>query len=413
MTEEQNDYIKTVSETIRREVCADDRLSSLPDSEFEIYIWKRLKEDKYCREWTIEEKIEASGRIFSGMRGLDVLDGIMSDRSVTEIMVNGPDCIFAEREGRVFRLAAAFESEKKLEDVIQRIVGPAGREVNRANPIVDTRLPDGSRVSVVLPPVSLNGPQMTIRRFPEKAMTFPRLIELGTVTEQIANSLRLLVRAGYNIFISGGTGSGKTSFLNALSDFIPPDERIVTIEDSAELKLSRLENVVRLETRNPNSAGVGGIGIRTLIRASLRMRPERIIVGEVRGPEALDMLQAMNTGHDGSISTGHANSSADMLTRLETMVLEASPGLPLAAIRSAIASAIDVIVHLSRMRDGSRRMIEMSEVDGVEDGKIKLNVLYRYVGDENGEEGEGRFERLPNPLHSTLKLERKGIKERF
>ena len=402
--------IRAVYERIRREVCADESLSNLPDSELEMFIWKKINEDSDCRGWTIEDKIEASGRIFSGMRGLDVLDEVMSDRTVTEIMVNGPDRIFAEREGTVFRLPVAFESEKKLEDVIQRIVAPAGREVNRANPIVDTRLPDGSRVSVVLPPVSLGGPLMTIRRFPEKAMTFERLIALGSVTPEIAESLSLLVRAGYNIFISGGTGSGKTSFLNALSDFIPESERIVTVEDSAELKISRLENVVRLETRNPNSAGTGGIGMRTLIRASLRMRPERIIVGEVRGPEALDMLQAMNTGHDGSISTGHANSPADMLTRLETMVLEASPGLPLAAVRAQIASAIDVIVHLSRMRDGSRRMTEMTEIAGFDGTKIILNPLYRFVEDE---ESGGRFERLPNKLLSTFKLERKGIKERF
>ena len=400
-----------ITEKIRREVCADETLSSLPDGEFEMYVWRKLNEDENCREWTIEDKIEASGRIFSGMRGLDVLDGVMSDPSVTEIMVNGPDRIFAEREGAVYRLPLAFESEKKLEDVIQRIVGPAGREVNRANPIVDTRLPDGSRVSVVLPPVSLDGPQMTVRRFPEKAMDFDRLISLGTVTPEIAGALKILVEAGYNIFISGGTGSGKTSFLNALSGFIPPKERIVTVEDSAELRITGLENVVRLETRNPNSAGAGGIGMRTLIRASLRMRPERIIVGEVRGPEALDMLQAMNTGHDGSISTGHANSTADMLTRLETMVLEASPGLPLEAVRGQIASAIDIIIHLSRMRDGSRKMIEMSEIAGFENGTIKLNPLFRYVESASGEGGE--FTRLPNPLLHVEKLERRGITERF
>mgnify|MGYP001466819948 FL=1 len=299
--------------------------------------------------------------VFNQMRRLDVIEPFINDREVTEIMINGPDRIFIEKNGEVQKTDVRFESRERLEDIIQVIVGKVNRSVNEAEPIVDARLEDGSRVNVVLPPVALNGPIVTIRKFPDKPMTIDDLIRFGSITEEAAEFLDKLVKSKYNIFICGGTGSGKTSFLNALSGLIPPDERIVTIEDSAELQLSSIENLVRLETRNANTEGKGEIKMKSLIKTSLRMRPERIIVGEVRGEEALDMLQAMNTGHDGSMSTGHANSTRDMLSRLETMVLTAAP-LPLDAIRKQIASALDIIIFLSRLRDHSRRTMEISEV---------------------------------------------------
>jgi len=321
------------------------------------------------------------------MRRLDVLQPLIDDKSITEIMINGPDSIFIERDGRVSKLNVKFESRRKLEDVIQTIVSRVNRTVNEASPIVDARLPDGSRVNVVLPPIALNGPVVTIRKFPEKPMTIEQLIKYGSITEEVAEVLERLVKAKYNIFICGGTGSGKTTFLNALSNFIPKDERIVTIEDSAELQITGVENIVRLETRNANTEGKGEITIRDLIRTSLRMRPERIIVGEVRGKEALDMLQAMNTGHDGSLSTGHANSTKDMLSRLETMVLSGAE-MPLEAIRQQIASAIDIIIHLGRLRDKSRRTLEITEVVEYKNGQIVLNPLYEFV-----EEGKLRKNR--------------------
>lgn len=316
--------------------------------------------------------------VFESVRGLDILGTIIADKSITEVMINGYDNIFVEQAGKLKRLDAQFESTERLVDIITKFVRQAGRSVDESNPIVDTRLSDGSRVNVVMPPVALNGPIVTIRRFPEEAMTVQKLIQYGSLTVEAAEFLEKLVKAKYNIFVSGGTGCGKTTFLNALSNYIPSHERVITIEDSAELQIKSIPNLVRLETKNANSAGVGAITIRDLIKSSLRMRPERIIVGEVRGGEALDMLQAMNTGHDGSLSTGHANSTNDMLSRLETMVLSGSPGLPLEAIRQQISSAVDIIVHLSRMRDFSRKTIEITEVAGYENGKIKLNPLYRF-----------------------------------
>ena len=351
--------------------------------------------------------------IYSTIRGLGILDSILSDESVTEVMVNGPESIFIERSGRLLKLDRRFESERRLLDVIQRIVGMAGREVNTANPICDTRLPDGSRVSVVLPPVSLSGPVLTVRKFGRTPMTVENLIEYGSITEEIADKLKLLVKAKYNIFVSGGTGSGKTTFLNALSNFIPKDERIITIEDSAELKLNGVGNLVSLEARNANASGEGRITIRDLIRASLRMRPERIIVGEIRGEEALDMLQAMNTGHDGSLSTGHANSAQDMLHRIETMVLQGSEGLPLPAIRQQIASAIDIMIHLSRLRDHSRKTMEITEIAGCEQDRILLNPLYVFEEDESStaDRVSGALKRTKNPLVHPEKLRLQGISE--
>ena len=328
-------------------------------------------------------------------------------------MINGPNDIFIEQKGHLYRLDKKFESQRKLEDIIQRIVGLAGREVNQANPICDTRLPDGSRVNVVLPPISLCGPILTIRKFSKTPMTIERLIEYGSLTKEIARKLEILVRAKYNIFISGGTGSGKTTFLNALSNYIPKDERVITIEDSAELQITGIENLVSLETRNANTSGAGKVTIRDLIKASLRMRPERIVVGEVRGGEALDMLQAMNTGHDGSLSTGHANSTEDMLSRLETMVLQGSSGLPLEAIKQQIASAVDIIIHLSRLRDKSRKTMEITEVVGYENGKIILNPLYVFEEDDQStiDKVSGSLKRTENVMVNTFKLRLAGVTE--
>lgn len=363
---------------IRQYVSNNLPLSSLSDEELENEVEDIVNQrlaDTYC---SIEQKIAIVQQVYSSIRGFGILDMVLSDDTITEVMINGPDHIFIEKNGGLTQLDQKFESERKLEDVIQRIVGLAGREVNQANPIVDTRLPDGSRVNVVLPPIALCGPTVTIRKFSKEPMTIEKLIAYGSITQEIADKLELLVKAKYNIFISGGTGSGKTTFLNALSNFIPHDERVITIEDSAELQITRIDNLVSLETRNANAAGVGEVTIRDLIKSSLRMRPERIIVGECRGGEALDMLQAMNTGHDGSLSTGHANSTYDMLSRLETMVLQGSAGLPLEAIKQQIASAVDIIIHLSRLRDKSRKTMEITEVVGIKNGEIELNPLYQF-----------------------------------
>jgi len=369
----------------------------------------------FCKTRTqylsIAQKRELAESVFNSMRRLDILQPIIEDKSITEIMINGPDKIFIEKGGCVSKLDLSFESIERLEDVIQVIVARTNRTVNEASPIVDITMPDGSRVSVVLKPVALNGPIMTIRKFPDKPMTMEQLVNAGSLSPEAADELSCLVRAKYNIFICGGTGSGKTTFLNALSGCIPSDERIITIEDSAELQINSVENIVRLETRNSNCEGKGQITIRDLIKASLRMRPERIIVGEVRGEEALDMLQAMNTGHDGSLSTGHGNSARDMLKRLETMVLSAAP-LPLEAIRQQIASAIDIIIHLGRLRDKSRRVLEISEVAGYSKGEIVLNPLFIFkeTGDGNKGEIEGGLYRTGNTLSNTNKLRMAGIK---
>ena len=337
-------------------------LSRMSNEELEENIEALVSERLGVQYCSIEQRVSIVQQIYSSIRGFGLLDTILTDDTITEVMINGPDHIFIEQKGHLFRLDKHFESERRLEDIIQRIVGLAGREVNQANPICDTRLSDGSRVNVVLPPIALCGPTLTIRKFSKTPMTIEKLIEYESLTQDIADKLELLVKAKYNIFISGGTGSGKTTFLNALSNYIPKDERVITIEDSAELQIAGIDNLVSLETRNANVAGAGEITIRDLIKSSLRMRPERIIVGEVRGGEALDMLQAMNTGHDGSLSTGHANSTEDMLSRLETMVLQGAAGLPLDAIRQQIASAVDIIIHLSRLRDKSRKTVEITAV---------------------------------------------------
>lgn len=355
----------------------------------------------------LAEKKRLCREIYYAIRKYDVLQELLEDETVTEIMVNGPDHIFIEKEGRLQQWQTTFESEDKLLDVIQQIVAKSNRVVNESSPIVDARL-FGSRVHVVLPPVALNGPILTIRRFGKTPLLIPELLRLGSVSQEICTFLEKLVIAGYNIFISGGTGSGKTTFLNALSSFIPRTERIITIEDSAELQIQGNDNLVRLETRNANVEGCKPVTIRDLIRASLRMRPDRIIVGEVRGAEAIDMLQALNTGHDGSLSTGHANSAADMIARLETMVLMGME-LPLAAIRRQIAGGVDLIVHLGRLRDKSRRVLSVSEVVGYEQGEVLLSVLYEFqeTGERNGKV-QGIWKKTGSLVH-TEKLQQAGI----
>lgn len=388
-------------------------LSKMSDEDLEDRVEEIVTEKLRNRYCPVEQKVSIVKQVYSSIRGFGLLDSIISDDSITEVMINGADNIFIEKSGKLQKLDKQFESQRRLEDIIQRIVGLAGREVNQANPIVDTRLPDGSRVNVVLPPIALCGPTMTIRKFSKTPMTIERLIQYGSLTQEIADKLELLVRAKYNIFICGGTGSGKTTFLNALSNYIPKDERVITIEDSAELQITGVENLVSLETRNANASGAGQITIRDLIKSSLRMRPERIVVGEVRGGEALDMLQAMNTGHDGSLSTGHANSTRDMLSRLETMVLQGAAGLPLEAIRQQIASAVDIIIHLSRLRDHSRKTMEITEVVGYENGQIILNPLYVFEEDEKStlEKVHGSLKRTKNPMVHIFKLQLTGIKE--
>ncbi|TAH66285.1 MAG: CpaF family protein, partial [Anaerolineaceae bacterium] len=357
---------------------------------------------------SMQEKRKLRRDIFNSIRRLDVLQDMIEDPSITEIMVNGAKDIFVEQNGVISRSSKCFESEEKLEDVVQQIVSQSNRIVNASNPIVDSRLSDGSRVNIVLPPIALDGPVITIRRFPEKPITIEQLIEYESITLEAAAFLEEMVIAKYNIFISGGTGSGKTTFLNVLSNYIPDSERIITIEDSAELQLSGVANLVRMEVRNGNTEGSNQVSIRDLIKTSLRMRPDRIIVGEVRDEAAIDMLQALNTGHDGSLSTGHANSPADMLNRLESLVLLGAD-IPLMAVRRQIASAIDIIVHLGRLRDKSRRVLEITEVLDMKDNEITLRPLYKFI--EKGEKEDkivGKLERI-NELFYTEKLSRAGL----
>ena len=359
-----------------------DMTREIEDEELTELIYRVLQEASSEEYLSLSRKTELGKELFNAFRKLDLLQEFLEDEGITEIMINGTKSIFFERDGRIYQSDKRFLSKEKLEDVIQQIVAGSNRLVNEASPIVDARLADGSRVNVVLAPVAVNGPIVTIRKFGKDAITMDQLIAWNSISKEISDFLAALVAAGYNIFISGGTGSGKTTFLNALSQYIPKDERIITIEDNAELKLQEIPNLVSLEARNPNVEGTGAVTIRDLIKSALRMRPDRIIVGEVRGAEAIDMLQALNTGHDGSLSTGHANSTADMLSRLETMVLMGM-NLPLPAIQRQIASGIDIIVHLGRLRDKSRKLLEVSEVLGYENGKICLQSLYKY--EEEGE----------------------------
>lgn len=375
-----------------------DYSKELTETEIRELIGECLSEYARKQFLSLKEREALGKELFYAIRKLDILQELLEDEEITEIMINGPEHIFIEKRGRLLAWENQFSSKEKLEDIIQQITAKCNRTVNEASPIVDARLEDGSRVNVVLAPVALNGPVVTIRRFPKHPIGMERLIELGSVSKEAAEWLRLLVKAGYNILISGGTGSGKTTFLNALSEYIPKSERIITIEDSAELQIMGAPNLVRMETRNKNAEGCREISIRDLIKTSLRMRPTRLIVGEVRGGEALDLLQCMNTGHDGSLSTGHANSAKDMLSRLETMALMGME-LPVSAIRRQIASGIDLIVHLGRLRDGSRKLLEIAEIVGIQQEEIVLHTLCCF------EEEEGSFQEVKGKIVFKEKLQ--------
>ena len=399
-------------QTIRHKVYQNlDVGHDITDDELYLVIDRCIYEASREKIISIRQKEELRSRLYNSIKKLDILQELLDDDEITEIMVNGTECIFYEKQGRIKKWDRQFESEEKLADIAQRIAAMSNRMVNEASPIVDTRLNDGSRVNIVLPPVAIDGPVITIRKFYETPLTIERLIELGSITPEAACFLEKLVKSRYNIFISGGTGSGKTTFLNVLSDYIPSDERVITIEDSAELQLHNISNMVRLEARMANAEGGNAVSIRDLIKSSLRMRPDRIVVGEVRGAEALDMLQAMNTGHDGSLSTGHGNSPKDMLTRLETMVLMVMI-MPVDAIRTQIASAIDIIVHLARQRDKSRKVVQIAEVGNYQNGEIELTPLFKYV--EKGETKDGRIlgglVRQSACIKRTEKLEAAGIR---
>ena len=363
--------------------------------------------EEYIR---LEEKRKLCHVVFNSIRKMDVLQDILEDEEITEIMVNGPKHIFVEKEGCLKETELTVEHQSRLEDIVQQIASQGNRIVNESNPILDVRLEDGSRVNIVVPPIAIEGPVITIRKFPKEAMTMEKLLEIGAITEEAVDFLRKLVEAKYNIFISGGTGAGKTTFLNILSNFIPRSERVITIEDSAELQIQNIDNLVRLEARNANVEGKNAVTIRDLVKSALRMRPDRIIVGEIRDSAAIDLLTAMNTGHDGSLSTGHANSPQDMLNRLETLVLMGLE-IPLAAIRQQIASGIDLIVHLGRLRDKSRKVMEISEIGEVKEGQITLRPLFRFQ--EQGERGGrvmGRLESTGERLMAVEKCQRAGVK---
>lgn len=380
----------------------DEQLMEIIDGEISEYGREKLL--------PLSQRHKMRSQIFYALRKLDVLQELLEQEEVTEIMVNGAGKIFYEKEGSIYPWNRHFSSRERLEDIIQQMVGNNNRMINTARPIADARLEDGSRVNIVLYPIALDGPAVTIRKFPKHPLDMAEMMRMGSIGEESVRLLRSLVKAGYNIFISGGTGSGKTTFLNALSGFIPENERVITIEDSAELQLQGISNLVRLETRNAGAEGTLEITIRDLIRTALRMRPTRIIVGEIRGAECLDMLQAMNTGHDGSLSTGHANSCRDMLNRMETMVLMGME-LPLAAIRAQIASGIDIMVHLGRLRDKSRRVLSIVELNGIKEGEIQLNPLYEFV--ERGMQAGkiiGQWEKRGTLLHRE-KLQAAGMEE--
>ena len=373
-------------ESAKKQICAlvvDEMDFEREMTDFEIFeaIDNALMKFEGRESLSLTEELALRNEAYNSLRKYDVIQEYLDDEEVTEIMINGDKDIFIEKRGVIEKSAKVFESKEKLEDVIQAMVAGCNRAVNEASPIQDARLSTGERVNIVLPPIAINGPIVTIRRFPNNPITMERLVEIGSISKEAAEFLERLVKAKYNIFISGGTGTGKTTFLNALSQYIPKEERIITIEDSAELQLLNAENLVKLETRNTTSEECKSINIRDLIKAALRMRPDRVVVGEVRGAEAVDMLQAMNTGHDGSLSTGHGNSAKDMISRLETMVLSGMD-IPIYAIRGQIASAIDIFVHLGRLRNKKRVMLQICEVAGLEDGEVKLRTLYEWDKDE-------------------------------
>lgn len=396
----------TIRESVLKEIPAGVEISDRELKECIEEQIDRISRENYIR---LEDKRNLRHIIFNSIRKMDVLQDILEDEEVTEIMVNGPEHIFIERKGTLTETELRFEHRERLEDIVQQIASKGNRIVNESNPILDARLADGSRVNIVLPPIAMDGPVVTIRKFPKEAMTMDKLLEIGAITEEAARFLEKLVRAKYNIFISGGTGAGKTTFLNILSNYIPSTERVITIEDSAELQIQNIANLVRLEARNANVEGKNQVTIRDLVKSALRMRPDRIIVGEIRDQTAIDLLTAMNTGHDGSLSTGHANSPTDMLNRLETLVLMGMD-IPLSAIRQQIASGIDIVVHLGRLRDKSRKVLDISEVEGVTEGKIRLRPLYLFQ--EQGENDGmviGQLKATGNRLSATGKCERAGI----
>lgn len=396
---------------IKKEVLSQTDLSrDLSDQEIMDLIDNAVLKIGKRRYISLGDKCKLKKEIFNSIRRLDILQELLEEEDITEIMVNGHQNIFIEKAGTLLKWDRHFESREKLADIVQQIASKSNRIVNEASPIVDARLEDGSRVNIVLPPVSLEGPVITIRKFPKNRITMEELICRNAITKEAADFLGKLVKAGYNIFISGGTGSGKTTFLNALSDYIPPDERIITVEDSAELQIKNIPNLVRLEARNANVEGENEIRIRDLIKSALRMRPTRIIVGEVRDEAAIDMLTALNTGHDGSLSTGHANSPMDMLSRLESLVL-LGQDIPLLAVRKQIASALDIIIHLGRLRDKSRRVLEIVEVLDCIDGEIELNSLFNFVeeGSNMDTEVRGGLKKACNELIHREKLKKAGI----
>lgn len=405
--EEMTKVIMEIQEVILQKL---DINSSISDQTILSLIEESVLRFAHTVYLSMDEKKEVIQRTFYAIRKLDVLQEILEDQEITEIMVNGPDQIFIEKQGRLEPYPKKFLSKEKLEDVIQQIVGKVNRTVNESSPIVDVRLQDGSRVNVVLPPVAINGPIVTIRKFPADPITMEHLVSIQSITMQAAEFLKKLVQAKYNIFISGGTGSGKTTFLNALSAYIPKEERIITIEDSAELQIQNIPNLVRLEVRNANLEGKNEVTIRDLIRSALRMRPDRIILGEVRDAAAYDLLSVMNTGHDGSLSTGHANSPNDMLKRLEALVLTAVD-IPLLAVRSQIASAIDIVVQLGRLRDRSRKVLEIDEMIGMDGTEIIMRPLYCFKEQGEDEKGNviGQLAATSNALYHTQKLKAAGM----
>lgn len=402
---------KVILQSLQKRIMEDvDFGEELSDEQLKDLISRYLLEKEKNYHFTLLQRKQIGKEIFDSLRKLDILQDLIDDDEVTEIMVNGPGIIFAEKRGKLYQTNLKFESREKLMHVINQIVSSCNRVVNESSPIVDARLKNGARVNVVLYPIALNGPILTIRRFPDKPITMEKLMELGAINEEAVTFLRKAVKAKYNILVSGGTGSGKTTFLNALSGYIPSDERIITIEDSAELQIQGINNLIRMETRNANMEGGKSISIRDLIKASLRMRPTRIIVGEVRGEEASDMIgSAMNCGHDGSMSSAHANSAEDMLLRLENMILM-SASLPIDAIRRQIASGVDLIVHLGRLRDKSRKVLEITEVQGVKREEIMLNPLFifRETSVNKNERVEGKLERVGQLIH-TYKMENAGM----
>lgn len=392
-------------ETIRKlseiEVVSDEFLKEMISNE--------LIHSEASKQCSVSQRIEMIERIFADIRGFDVLQTLLDDPSISEIMVNGVKKIFVEKNGKLLETSLSFDDEERLEYIIQKMVSKVGRTVNTMNPIVDARLQSGDRINVVLPPVSLNGPILTIRKFQDGTLNMDHLIKIGTLSRECAGELKSWMNLKYNIFISGGTGSGKTTFLNALAEYISPQERVISMEDSAELRLQKLNNWIRLESRNKNAEGEGEISIRDLLKTSLRMRPDRIIVGEIRGKEALDMLQAMNTGHDGSLSTGHANSPLDMLRRIETMVMSSSD-IPLPSIRNQIQSAIDILIHISRFPDGSRKVTQICAVDDSDSSNYKLIDIYQFKSGKHAQTGSyGKLERTDEKTEAIEKLKRKSI----